>query len=135
MAQEVQRSALYWGKQSAKTVENTTPAHRGLQVAGDFGLNRDVGSVQVSDGTKYGSQVRFLNTMSGAGTPGIEATPSELGSLLWLAPGAGGFTAGPNNVWALAGNPPSRTLTPRLDEGGAPLPGARLVNTGPAAAP
>src|SRR4051812_24315536 len=134
MAQEVQRSALYWGKQSAKTVENTTPSHRGLQVAGDFGLNRDVGSVQVSDGTKYGSQVRFLNTMSGAGTPGIEATPSELGSLLWLAHGAEVFTAGTNNVWTLAGNPSSGTFTLVIDDGAALIQVTGIVNTVTAAA-
>jgi len=134
MAQEIQRSALFWGKQSAKGTENTTPAHRGLQVAGDFGLNRDVGSVQVSDGTKYGSQVRFLNTMNGAGTPGIEATPSELGSLLWLAHGAETFVAGTNNVWTLAGSPTSGTFTLVIDDGNQLINVAGIANTVTAAA-
>jgi len=134
MAQEIQRSALFWGKQSAKGTENTTPAHRGLQVAGDFGLNRDVGSVQVSDGTKYGSQVRFLNTMNGAGTPGIEATPSELGSLLWLAHGAETFVAGTNNVWTLAGSPTSGTFTLVIDDGNQLINVSGIANTVTAAA-
>jgi hypothetical protein len=134
MAQEVQRSALYWGKQTAKGTENTTPTHRGLQVAGDFGLNRDVGSVQVSDGSKYGSQIRFLNTMSGAGTPGIEATPSELGSLLWLAHGSEVFTAGTNNVWTLAGSPASGTFTLIIDDGAQLIQVTGIANTVTAAA-
>jgi len=134
MAQEIQRSALWWGKQSAKGTENTTPAHRGLQVAGDFGLNRDVGSVQVSDGGKYGSQVRFLNTMSGAGTPGIEATPSELGSLLWLAHGAEVFVAGTNNVQTLSGNPASGTFTLVIDDGAQLIQVTAIANTVTAAA-
>lgn len=133
MAQEVQRSLLAWGKQTAKGTENTTPPHRGLQVAGDFGLNRDVGSVQVSDGTKYGSQVRFLNTMSGAGTPGIEATPSELGSLLWLAHGSEVFTAGTNNVWTLAGAPTTGTFTLVIDDGAQLIQVTGLANTTTAA--
>lgn len=130
MAQEIQRSALWWGKQVAKGTELTTPTHRGLQVAGDFGLNRDVGSVQVSDGTKYGSQVRFLNTMSGAGTPGIEATPSEMGSLLWLAHGAeGSFVAGTNNVWTLGANPASGTFTLVIFDGTQSINVTAIPNT------
>jgi hypothetical protein len=134
MAQEIQRSALWWGKQVAKGTELAAPTHRGLQVAGDFGLNRDVGSVQVSDGTKYGSQIRFLNTMSGAGTPGIEATPSELGSLLWLAHGAEVFTAGTNNVWTLAGNPTSGAFVLVINDGAQLINVASQANTVTAAA-
>src|SRR4051794_18261386 len=134
MAQEVQRSLLAFGKQSAKGTENTTPSHRALQVAGDFGLNRDVGSVQVSDGTKYGSQIRYLNTMSGAGTPGIEATPSELGALLWLTHGAETFTAGTNKVWTLAGAPASGTFTLVIDDGAQLISVTGVANTVTAAA-
>jgi hypothetical protein len=118
MAMEVQRSALWWGRQSAKGTENTTPAHRGYQVAGDFALNRDIGSVQVSDGSKYGSIIRYINSLSGAGTPGIEATPSELASLLWLAHGGETFVAGTNNVQTLtAGTATGGTLVLKFWDG------------------
>jgi hypothetical protein len=83
-----------------------------LQVGGDFELNRDVGSVNVSDGTKYGSQIRYINTLSGCRhARRIEATPSELASLLWLAHGGETFVAGTNNVWTLSGNPTTGTFT------------------------
>jgi hypothetical protein len=134
MAQELQRSAIWYGKQAAKGTENTTPTHRALQVAGDFELNRDIGSVQVSDGTKYGSQIRFLNTMAGTGTPGIEATPSEMASLLWLAHGAEVFAAGTNNVWTLGGAPSSGTFTLNIWDGAQNIVIAAIANTVTAAA-
>src|ERR1044072_8171749 len=116
MAQEIRPSALWWGKQSAKGTENTTPPYRGYQVAGDFELNRDIGSVQVSDGSKYGSQIRYINTLSGTGTPGIEATPGALGSLLWLMHGAETFAASTNNAWTLAGSPSSVSLVMNISD-------------------
>lgn len=134
MAQEVQRSAIWFGKQSAKGTENTTPSKRALQVAGDFELNRDIGSVQVSDGSKYGAQIRYLNTMSGSGTPGIEATPGELGYLLWLAHGAETFVAATNDVWTLAGNPASGTFTLVIWDGTQSINVTAIANTVTAAA-
>jgi hypothetical protein len=134
MAMEVQRSALWWGKQTAKSVENTTPAHRGYQVGGDFALNRDIGSVQVSDGSKYGSQIRYINTLSGAGSPAIEATPSEIASLLWLAHGQEVFTAGTNNVQTLAGNPSSGIFDLVFWDGSQTITVTGVANTVTAAA-
>jgi hypothetical protein len=134
MAQEVQRSALWWGKQTAKGSENTTPAHRGYQVGGDFELNRDIGSVQVSDGSKYGSQIRYINSLSGAGTPGIEATPSELASLLWLAHGGETFVAGTNNVQTLSGNPSTGSFDLLIWDGTQTITVTAIPNTVTAAA-
>jgi hypothetical protein len=134
MAQEVQRHAFWWSKQTAKGVENTTPQYRGFLVGGDIALNRDVGSVNVSDGSKYGVVQRFLNTMQGTGSPAFEASPSALGSLLWLLHGAETFTAGTNNVWTLAGSPASGATSLVIDDGDKLMTTASIANTAAASA-
>jgi hypothetical protein len=128
-AMEVNRHRVWWGRQSSKGTENTTPPYTGYLVGGDIALNRDVGSVNVSDGSKYGAIIRFLNTMSGTGSPAFEATPSTLGSLLWLLHGSETFTAGTNNVWTLAGSPSSGTFTLQIDDGTQIISVTGIANT------
>lgn len=101
MPQEPNIYALWFGKQSAKGVENTTPTHRVIQVGGDLAINRDDGQEAWSDLNKYGGQTDWINTLTGSGTPAIEATASELGALLWVAHGAETAVAGTDNVQTL----------------------------------
>jgi hypothetical protein len=129
MAQELQRFAYWWGKQTVKGTENATPPYRGYVVGGDLSLNRDVGSVAVSDGTKFPGQKRFLNTMSGGGDPAFLGLPGSLGSLLWLEHGGEVFVAGTNNVWTLSGNPTSGTFTLNIWDGNQTILVAGIANT------
>jgi hypothetical protein len=110
-------SGLWFGKQTAKATENTTPAHRAIQVGGDFNIARDDGNENWSDLTKYGGNTDWINSLVGNGNPAIEATPSETGALLWLAHGAEVATAGTNNVWTLGGTPTTGTFTLNIWDG------------------
>src|ERR1051326_3445444 len=98
MPMEPNLYALWAGKQSAKGTENTTPTHRFVQVGGDVAMNRDEGSEDWSDLSKYGGQTQWLNSLTGGGTPALEATPSETAALLWLAHGGETVTAGTDQV-------------------------------------
>lgn len=84
---------LWVGKQSAKGTPNTTPSKRLVQVAGNFGFTRDDGAENYSDLSKYGNSTDWVNSVTGLGEPGIEATPTELAYLLWLFHGAETVTA------------------------------------------
>jgi hypothetical protein len=79
---------LWAGKQTAKGAPNAAPAHRLIQVAGDFAMPRDDGEENWSDLTKYGNRTDWVNSLLGNGEPGCEATPDELAFLLWLFHGA-----------------------------------------------
>jgi hypothetical protein len=85
--QELQIYGLWAGKQTAKGTALVAPAHRFKQVAGGFNFVREDGSENYSDATQFPSTTDWINTMSGTGQPGIEATPEELAFLLWLAEG------------------------------------------------
>jgi hypothetical protein len=84
---------LWVGKQTAKGTPNTTPSRRLVWVSGDFNFTRDDGREVYSDLTKYGTGTDWVNSLSGAGEPAIEATPTELAYLLWLFHGAETVTA------------------------------------------
>src|SRR3954447_20198169 len=75
---------LWVGKQTAKGTKNAAPSKRLVQVAGELGFGVDVGSENYSDLSKFGSLTQWVNNVLGQGTPGIEATPTELAYLLWL---------------------------------------------------
>jgi len=122
-------NALWFGKQAAKGTENTTPAHRGIWVGGDLELNRDDGSEPYSDLSKYGDATDYINSLTGGGTLGIEATPSETGALLWLAHGQETVTAGTNNVWTVAGAPSSGTFTLNIWDGTQSVAITGIANT------
>jgi hypothetical protein len=109
--------ALYAGKQTAKTTEQVTAAKRFVQVGGDMNVVRDDGSEAWSDMSKYGAQTRWINSLLGSGTPALEATPGELGWLLWAMHGAETFVAGTDNVQTLAGAPSSGSFTLNFFDG------------------
>jgi hypothetical protein len=90
--------ALWVGKQTAKGAPNNNPSKRLIQVAGELGTAVDTGSENWSDLSKFGSVTQWVNSVLGNGTPGIEATPTELAYLLWLFHGA-------ESVSAIAGPP------------------------------
>jgi hypothetical protein len=84
---------LWAGRQTAKGTPNAAPAHRLIQVSGDFAMPRDDGSENWSDLTKYGNETDWVNSLLGQGDPACEATPDELAFLLWLFHGAETVTA------------------------------------------
>jgi len=103
---------LWVGKQTAKGTENTTPSKRLAQVGGDFNIARDDGNENWSDLTKYGGNTDWINSLVGNGNPAVEATPTEMAYLLWLAHGA-------EVVTAVTGPPAAQkhTFTPQLAQG------------------
>lgn len=115
--QELNVYAFAAAKQTSRGALASAPVKRGIHVAGDLKPTRDEGSEQYSDLTKFGDATDFLNSLSGAGTPGWEMTASELAYLLWLYHGAETVSAPVNAVhsWAITGGPPtSGTITVRL---------------------
>ena len=121
--------ALWFGKQAAKGTELTTPTHRCIQVGGDIATQRDDGSEQWSDLTTYGNATDWVNSISGSGSPAIEATPSETAALLWAAHGVETFTSGTNNVWTLSGNPTSGAFVLQIADGSQLISVASQANT------
>jgi hypothetical protein len=88
-----------WGAAQANgttPVLTTAMTRRFVQVAGDFTSTRDDGSEAYGDipvagipaSSKYGNETDWVNSLEGAGEPGIEATPTELAWLLWLLHGS-----------------------------------------------
>src|SRR5437868_5793825 len=84
---------LWIGKQTAKGTPNTAPSKRLVQVGGDFNIPRSDGEENYSDLTPYGNRTDWVNNVLGQGEPGVEATPTELAYLLWLAHGGETVTA------------------------------------------
>jgi hypothetical protein len=103
---------LWLGKQSAKGTPNATPAHRLVQVAGDFSLAADDGSESYSDLSKYGATTDWVNSRTGSGEPAAEATPDELAFLLWAFHGG-------ETVTSVTGPPAAsrHTFIPSLGRG------------------
>lgn len=89
---------LWGGKQVAKGTPNAAPGRRLPQVAGDFAIEPDDGTEKISDLGKYGDAVDYVNSRTGAGEPGIQATPTETAWILWMFHGA-------ETVTAIAGPP------------------------------
>ena len=87
MAIESNIYALWGGKQTAKGTPATAPATNGwryIQVGGDLAVNRDDGSEGWSDLDRFGSQTDYVNSITGGGSPAIEAQPGSLGHLCYL---------------------------------------------------
>ena len=95
MAVESNVYGLWAAKQSAKgsVVAGDTSQRRFVQVAGDFVTNRDDGSENFSDATRFGDSADFINTLVGQGNPTIEATPNEVAWLCYIFFGAETYTA------------------------------------------
>lgn len=109
---------LWLGKQSAKGSPNTSPGKRMVHVAGGLNWQREDGSENYSDGTKYGTSSDWVNTLLGSGEPGIEATPIESAYLWWLFSGAetivnNGAVVGPPAIPATT----RHVYTPSLGKG------------------
>lgn len=114
--------ALWGAAQTAKgsPVAAAAMSRRLLQVAGDFQIARDDGEENYGDlpsagtpaASKYGSSTDWINSVLGNGTPGVEATPTELAWLLWLFHGT-------ETVTAVPGPPAAQkhTFTPQVSRG------------------
>lgn len=81
---------IWAAKQTAKGVPILTTAMTKSfkQVAGSVVVNLDGGNENFSDGTQFGDITSWLNSISSAGAPGIEAGTDELAWLLWVFHGA-----------------------------------------------
>lgn len=81
---------IWAAKQSAKGVPvvTTSMTKSFKQVAGSVVAAVESGSENFSDGTQFGDVTQWLNSVSSAGSPGIEAGTDELAWLLWVFHGA-----------------------------------------------
>lgn len=108
-----------WGaKQSAKGVPATVATKSFKQVAGSVVTNIEAGSENFSDGTQFGDVTQWLNSVSSAGTPGLEAGSDELAWLLWIFHGAETVSpAGTNEVQTISitGTPTGGTISYSYD--------------------
>lgn len=88
MALESNLYALWAAKQTAKGTPATEAKRRFRQVAGDVNTAREDGSEGFSDMDRFGNMTDFVNTLTGEGAPGIQATPTEAAWLFWIFFGA-----------------------------------------------
>lgn len=98
MALESNIYALWASKQVAKGTPNTAGTKRLIQVAGDLEVQRADSSEAFSDLDRYGNQTDFVNTLMGAGSPGVEGQSDVLAYLSWIFFGGETFTAGTNPI-------------------------------------
>lgn len=91
--QELSINALAAAKQTAKATAATAGFKRMKWVAGDLELSRDDGTEEWSDLGKYGSATDWINSVTGGGSTGIEATPEELAALVYWFEGGETTTA------------------------------------------
>ena len=86
--------ALWVARQtSGKGTAATTATKRLIHVAGDLDLNREDGSENYSDLDRFGQATDYISSVSGQGTPGIQAQPNSVAYLCWLFFGGATFTA------------------------------------------
>lgn len=112
---ESQVYALWGAPQSAQgtpaepDAAGASGVQRFAQVGGDIDLNRDDGSENRSDLTRYGGYVDFINSVIGQGSPVIQAQANQLAWLNWAFFGTSGtaFTAK-----AVGSAPPKYVFTP-----------------------
>jgi hypothetical protein len=71
-------------KQTAKGSPATVATRRFIQVGGDVVTNPDFGSEDYSDLDKFGNSTDWVNSIQGGGTPGLEASVTELAWLSWI---------------------------------------------------
>lgn len=101
--QELNQYAFAVAMQAARGSLAAAPTKRMIHIAGDIKVTKDEGSEAFSDLSKFGDQTDWLNSITGAGSPGSEMTASELAYLLWLYHGAESVLAPVNEVqsWSL----------------------------------
>jgi hypothetical protein len=84
---------LWISAQKDKDTAATLAVKQLIQTGGDLDNNRDDGSDNYSDLTRFGSQVDFINTLVGTGSPVVAAQADEAAYLCWLFFGQETFTA------------------------------------------
>lgn len=109
MALESNLYALWGAKQVAKGTPAAEATKRFRQVAGDVSTSREDGSEGFSDMDRFGNMTDFVNTLSGQGAPGIQATPTEAAWLFWIFFGADTVTG--------AADPWKHVFTPQANGG------------------
>lgn len=93
---------VWAAKQSAKGVPATSATRSFKQVAGSVVAAIDSGTENFSDGTSFGDTTTWLNSITGAGSPGLEGTTDEIAWLLWMFHGTETVTVtGTNAVMTL----------------------------------
>ena len=107
---------LWVAQQSAKgTAAASTAGKMLVQAGGDLDLNREDGSENYSDLTRFGNAVDFINTMRGEGTPSIHAQPDIVAFISYLFFGTETFTARTGTTTADA--PPKFVFIPATNTG------------------
>jgi hypothetical protein len=102
---------LWVAKQTARGNPANAAVKKLIQVGGDVDANRDDGSENWSDGTRFGDSTDFVNTLIGSGSPVIEAQPDTLAYLCYL------FFGGEVAPVAAAGDPTVHTFVPGASTG------------------
>lgn len=107
---------LWAAKQTAKgtPVATTAMTKSPKLVAGSIAVNVDSQTENYSDGTQFGDTLTVLNSITGAGSPGLQADTDILAYLLWLFHGTETVSpAGTDNVQTLTltGVPTGGTIT------------------------
>lgn len=90
-ALESRVEGIWFGKQSAKgtpALAAATTNKRIRKVGGDVNVNRDDGSENYSDGSRFGDAADFVNTIVGDGAPVAQATADVAGYLSYLILGS-----------------------------------------------
>lgn len=90
--------ALWCAKQTAKgtpvtAIASGTAGKRVIQVGGDIDTNREDGSENFSDLDRFGDSTDFVNTLSGGGSPVIEAQSDVVAYIAYLFFGSETFAA------------------------------------------
>jgi hypothetical protein len=94
---ESRTESLYWAKQSAKGSPASAADKLGRKVGGDINVNRNDGSENYSDGTRFGDAQQFVDTLIGEGSPVLQAQAGVAGHLVAMLLGAESVSAaGPN---------------------------------------
>jgi hypothetical protein len=104
---------IWAAKQSAKGVPATVPTRSFKQVAGSVVTSIDSGNENFSDGTNFGDVTTWLNSITGTGSPGIEASSDEVAWLFWMFHGTENVSpAGTNAIQTLTvtGTPSSGSV-------------------------
>ena len=103
---------LWVAKQTAKGTPATVATKKLIQVGGDIALNVEHGSENWSDTDRFGDATDFVNTITGGGSPTIEAQSNEVALLAYLFFGGETFAA------KVAGtSPPKFTFEPGSSAG------------------
>lgn len=106
---EARVEGIWFAKQSTKGTPATIPSAltqgvTGHKVGGDVNVNRNDGSENYSDGTRFGSALDFVDTIVGEGSPVVQGQPTVAAYLVYLMNGQESVTG--------ASDPFTHTSTP-----------------------